>query len=78
MFTGIFGQKMIFDEDTKIRAKFETIGWDKNSQKWMALDIPYQNCPPEMLSEHCFCHPDDFSVKRFKLIRIEVPKKVHK
>ena len=61
MFTGIFGEQMIFDEDSKIKAKFETNGWDKNLQKWRVVDIPYQACPPEIFSEHCFCHPDEFS-----------------
>jgi len=55
MFSGFFGEKMIFDENSKLLAKFETISFDENTRKWRALDIPFHKCPPQMSAEHCFC-----------------------
>ena len=55
MFSGFFGEKIIFDENSKILAKFETVSFDEKSQKFRPLDIPFHKCPPQMSADRCFC-----------------------
>ena len=58
MFSGFFGEKMIFDENSKRLAKFEIASFDKKSRKFRPLDIPFGKCPPQLSADQCFCRSD--------------------
>jgi hypothetical protein len=55
MFSVFFGEKMIFDENSKRLAKFEIASFDKGWREFRPLDIQFDKCPPQMSVDQCFC-----------------------